>query len=94
VIHISILTDTEHTSNRDKGPFLNLGLDFIVNMDRVTSILPYTGAAVRKLYSKKLKEGLVMDCTRGRKKRSLVVLDTGEVMGCVFSPDTIASRQI
>lgn len=73
---------------------MSLGLGYMVNINRVTSILPYSGVGIRKLFMKKKSEDMVIDCTRGRKRRSLVILDTGEVMGCVFSPETIASRQI
>lgn len=86
--------DLVQTENNKNGPFLNVGFGFIVNMNRVTSILPYAGKSVKLLYSNKLNSGELFDATRGRKKRSIIVFDTGAIMSSSFSPETIANRQL
>lgn len=86
--------DLVQTENNKNGPFLNVGFGFIVNMNRVTSILPYAGKSVQRLYSSKLNSGELFDATRGRKKRSIIVFDTGVIMSSAFSPETIVNRQL
>lgn len=75
------------------GPFLDVGFNFIVNVNRVTSIIPMLGLKAKRLYLEKRDAGLIIDATRGRKKQCLIVLDTGEVVACAFRPKTIIDRQ-
>lgn len=79
---------------KEHGPFLDIGFGFAVNTYRVTSILPYIGKMTHELYLKKRDAGQYYDCTRGRGKRSLLVMDTGEIYGSAFKPTTIINRQL
>lgn len=86
------------TSNRiqidtNRSPFLDIGFGFTVNMNRVTSIIPFTGTMTKRLYLDRRDKGMFFDATRGRGKRSLIVLDNGEIWGSAFKPETILTRQ-
>lgn len=80
--------------NNENGPFLGIGFGFMVNVNRVTSILPYIGKYTHTLYLKARDEGKYHDATRGRGKRSLVLLDNGEIFGSAFKSPTIVNRQV
>lgn len=82
-----------HTDNKD-GPFLDIGFNFFVNSNRVTTILPFAGKMVQTLYKERRDAGDFIDATRGRAKKSLIVLDNGQVVGSAFKPDTIIKRQL
>lgn len=82
------------TEQSNYGPFLDIGFGFLVNVHRVTSILPYVGKLMHYLYRDRKAAGKFIDATRGRAKKSIIVLDTGEIIGSAFLPATIANRQL
>lgn len=77
----------------ENGPFLGIGFGFYVNVDRVTSIMPYVGVTMARLYKDRRDAGRYYDATRGRAKQSILVLDNGDIIGSAFKPETIMSRQ-
>lgn len=85
---------TERTViSNEKGPFLELGFGFVANMARVTCIMPFIGKTSQRLYRECRDTGYYYDATRGRAKKSLVVLDNGYIIGSAYKPETIVSRQ-
>lgn len=81
------------TVEQDRLPFIDAGYGFLFNLRRITAIFPYKGLAPRRLYESKRDKGLIFDCTRGRKKRSLIVFDTGEIALSAFTPDTLVTNK-
>jgi len=72
---------------------INVGLLTFVSRDRVLVILPATLSAPIKRLRKRAKEkGLLVDATFGRKKRSLIILDTGHIVLSAISADTVSTR--
>ena len=91
---MSATIDGAVSIRKNDGPFLDIGFGFMVNVDRITSIVPFAGKAVHNLYYDKRREGKVFDATRGRKKLSVIVLVDGTLISSAYYPDTIANRQI
>lgn len=80
--------------NPENGVFMDIGFGFVVNTARVTCIMPFIGNMVERLYKNRRDDGMFFDATRGRAKRSLILLDNGEIIGSAFKPDTIINRQL
>ena len=80
--------------NPENGVFMDIGFGFVVNTSRVTCIMPFIGNMVERLYKSRRDAGMFFDATRGRAKRSLILLDNGEGIGAAFRPETIISRQL
>lgn len=80
--------------NPENGIFLDIGFGFVVNLTRVTCIVPFTGRVIARIYKERRDAGKFIDATKGRGKRSLILLDNGAVIGSAFKPETITSRQL
>lgn len=91
---ISATSSRVQTENIAQGPFLDIGFGFLVNVHRITSILPFVGKMMKNLYRERKEAGKFIDATRGRAKKSIIVLDNGDIMGSAFLPGTIANRQL
>ncbi len=80
--------------NKTSGPFIDIGFGFMLNTNKITSIVPFAGSAVKSLYYRKRHEDKLLDATRGRKKLSVVIMDDGRIVSSAYLPKTIANRQI
>ena len=72
--------------------FTHFGKGCVINTDKVVAIIqPQTASA--KLYKTKAAEsGRLIDATKGKKTRSVVVLDDGVTVLSTLSYDTLMNR--
>jgi regulator of extracellular matrix RemA (YlzA/DUF370 family) len=91
---MSAILEQSENVNKSRGPFIDIGFGFMLNVDRITSIVPFIGTAVRSLYYSKRHEGKLLDATRGRKKLSVIILTDGSIVSSAYQPKTIVNRQI
>lgn len=69
--------------------FVNLGFDNFVKMSRILAILPVNNKTNKNMYYGLKKDGKIIDFTRGRKHKSLVLLDNEECCVSAFPPRVI-----
>lgn len=67
---------------------LHIGFDSYVSKARILAILPYKGSAIRKL----ARASDVIDVTRGRATRSLILLDTGVIIRSTLTSVVLVGR--
>lgn len=73
--------------------FISVGYGYILCANRVWSIMRVGGSRTSKrTQSEAKKTGRYLDYTFGHKARTLVLLDNGFVIGCVFSPQVLYNR--
>jgi len=72
---------------------INIGSLTFVNRDRVLVILPATHSApIMRLRKATEEKGLLVDATFGRKRRSLIILDTGHIILSPVLAATVVAR--
>lgn len=60
---------------------IQIGFGGMVNMNHVTAILPgLDSAPVRRMVQEAKENGILIDATYGRKTRSVIVMDTNQVV--------------
>ena len=74
---------------------MNIGFENRVVASRVTGIMANpSNAAGRRLRERAAEEGRLLDATNGRKTRSLVIMDSGQVFMSAIHPETLELRLI
>lgn len=73
---------------------LNIGYDNYVNPERVIAIVRANSGPIIKLIQRAEGEGRVVDCTRGRKRRGVVLMDCGTVILSFLDAKVLMKRFI
>lgn len=68
---------------------LNIGFGSMINADRVTAALSPDSAPVKRIISKAKADKRLIDATFGRKTKTVIVTDTGQVIICAFTAERI-----
>ncbi|MBR4993036.1 MAG: DUF370 domain-containing protein [Lachnospiraceae bacterium] len=72
--------------------FTHIGFGNIVNTDKIVSIVSPDSAPMKRLVQTAREEGRVIDATQGRKTKSVIISENGNVILSALLPDTIAGR--
>lgn len=71
---------------------LQVGFGNVVVARRVVAIVAPDSLPVRRMIRDARDKGLLVDASRGRKVKSVLVLDDGHVIASALHPSTIARR--
>lgn len=71
---------------------VNIGYGNIVNMDKVVSIVRADAAPVKRMVQIAKDNNQAVDATCGRKTKSVLVMDSGQIVLSALLPDTIENR--
>lgn len=78
---------------KDKVNYLvNIGYGNLVNTDKVVGIISPDAAPVKRLVQNAKDNGTAYDATCGRKTKSVILLENGNLMLSSLLPDTIRLR--
>ena len=69
-----------------------IGNEYFVERVRVVAISPAESAPSKRLRRDAAEKGQLIDATGGRRTRSIIHLDTGQVVLCALQPDTLRTR--
>jgi regulator of extracellular matrix RemA (YlzA/DUF370 family) len=72
--------------------FLNIGLGNVVFTSKIIAILSPDSAPMRRLRECAKEEGGLLDATQGRKTRSIIVMDTGQIVLSAMQVETLVQR--
>lgn len=72
--------------------FIHVGFGNIVNKSKVIAIVGPEGAPVRRMVSGARDGGTAVDATRGRKTRSVLFMEGGQIVLSALSPDALLRR--
>ena len=72
--------------------FVNVGKGHLVNANSVLAVISPSTACGRRYSSAARKAERYIDCTRGSKLRSLLLINDGSVMGSTFNSKTLLKR--
>lgn len=71
---------------------VNIGYGNIVNMDKVVSIVRADAAPIKRMIQAARDSGQAIDATCGRKTKSVLVIESGQMILSALLPDTIENR--
>ncbi len=71
---------------------INIGYGNLADQDRITAVINPDSAPVRRLVQEAREGFRLVDATAGRRTRSVLVMDNGQVLLSAVQPETIAGR--
>ena len=74
------------------GRLLNLGFGNTVVVGRVVAIVNPASAPMKRLREEAREAGRLVDCTQGRRTRSIVVTDSNHVILSAIQSETMSTR--
>ena len=71
---------------------VNVGFGNLVNSDKVTAVVNPDAAPIKRLVQNGREAQTVIDATSGRRTKSVLVMETGQIVLSAMQPDTLARR--
>ena len=68
------------------------GFGNIVNTEKIVAVVDPDSAPIRRLIQNARDNGTVIDATRGRRTKSVLIMENSEIVLSALLPDTIAQR--
>ncbi len=72
--------------------FLNIGFGNVVFTSKIIAILSPDSAPMRRLRETAKETGSLLDATQGRKTRSIIVMNTGQIVLSAMQVETLVQR--
>lgn len=71
---------------------IHIGFGNIVNTSKIIAIVSPDSAPVKRLVQKAKESGTVIDATQGRKTKSVLVMESSQIVLSALLPETISGR--
>ena len=71
---------------------INIGFGNLVSAERIVSIVSPESAPIKRMFQDVRDRGLLIDASFGRSTRSVIVMDSGNLILSSLSPEVLAQR--
>ena len=71
---------------------INIGFGNLVSAERIISIVSPESAPIKRMIQDVREKGLLIDASFGRSTKSVIVMDSGNVVLSALPPETLAAR--
>lgn len=71
---------------------VNIGFGNFINTQKVTAVVNPDAAPIKRLVQAAREAQNVIDATQGRRTKSVLIMETGQILLSAMQPDTIARR--
>ena len=71
---------------------VGIGFGNLVSAERVLSIISPESAPIKRMIQDVREKGLLIDASFGRSTRSVLIMDSGNVILSALTPETLAER--
>ena len=71
---------------------INIGFGNLVSAERIVSIVSPESAPIKRMIQDVRDRGLLIDASFGRSTRSVIVMDSGNLILSSLSPEVLAQR--
>ncbi len=71
---------------------IHIGFGNIVNTSKIVAIVSPDSAPIKRMVQRAKEEGTAIDATQGRRTKSVLVMENGQVVLSALLPETIAGR--
>ena len=72
--------------------FINVGFNNLVAGDRIVALIGFDSAPAKRLVQDAKDDGRAVDCTCGRRTRSVIIMDSEHVIMSAVQTETLAAR--
>ncbi len=72
--------------------FINVGFNNMVSADRIVALIGPDSAPAKRMIQDAKDTGRAVDCTSGRRTRSVIITDSEHVILSAIQTETIAAR--
>jgi len=72
--------------------FINVGFSNLVSAERIVAIASPDSAPLKRLIQESREEGRAIDCTCGKKTKSVIITDSDHVILSALPPETLSAR--
>lgn len=71
---------------------IHIGFGNIVNTTKIIAIVSPDSAPIKRMVQRAKEQGSAIDATQGRRTKSVLVMENGQVVLSALLPETIAGR--
>ncbi len=71
---------------------INIGFGNLVNAEKVIAVVNPDAAPIKRMVQNAKDQQLVIDATQGRRTKSVLVMETEQIVLSAVQPDTIVRR--
>lgn len=71
---------------------INIGFGNLISAERTVSIVSPESAPIKRIIQDVRERGLLIDASFGRSTKSVIVMDSGNLILSALSPDILAAR--
>lgn len=71
---------------------VNIGFGNYVNTQKVTAVVNPDAAPIKRMVQNAREQQRIVDATQGRRTKSVIVMETEQIVLSAMQPDTIARR--
>ncbi|HIJ59486.1 MAG TPA: DUF370 domain-containing protein [Nitrospirae bacterium] len=75
-----------------KLSIINIGFGNMVSVSRIIAIVNPNSLPMKKLRDEARDRSMLIDATEGKKTRSIIVVDSGQIILSAIQPETLAQR--
>lgn len=72
--------------------FINAGFNNMINRDRIVALVSYDSAPAKRLVQDSKDSGRAIDCSGGKKTRTVIITDSDHVILSSVEPEKMAER--
>lgn len=71
---------------------LNIGFGNVINTEKVIAMLRPDSAPAKRIIQRGKEEERIIDATQGRRTRSIIIMETNQVILSALMPETLTNR--
>ena len=71
---------------------INIGFGNLINAQKIVAIVGPDAAPIKRLIQNAKSEGRIIDATKGRNKKGVIVMEQDQILLSALQPDTISKR--
>ena len=72
--------------------FINIGFSNMISAERIVALASPDSAPVKRLIQDSRENGRAIDCSCGKKTKSVLIMDSDHVILSALPPETISQR--
>ena len=72
--------------------FINIGFNNLVSAERIIAVSSPDPAPMRRIVQDGKEAGRVIDCSAGKKTKSVIITDSGHIILSAISPEALEER--
>ena len=73
---------------------IHIGFGNIVNAGKIIAIVSPESAPIKRMVQRAKEEGTAIDATQGRRTKSVMMMENGQLVLSALLPETIAGRAL